>query len=99
MGIVLIECAVLAFNRGRCPFSAVAARYTDNKDDGFDIHPPGWVARYNSISFGSLFAAGSPIDLFYWRSCVAMPAEPMVRVAAATSKNAPTTGQRTTHWR
>lgn len=57
-GAVLVECAVLAFNRGRCPLTAVAAPYTADRRDNFDIYLPEWLARYNKWIFGTLFVLG-----------------------------------------
>ena len=57
-GIVLIEVAVLALNGLRCPLTGVAARYTTDRRDNFDIYLPLLVARYNKQIFGSLFLAG-----------------------------------------
>lgn len=56
--VVLLECLVLAANRWRCPLTAVAARYTEDRADNFDIYLPVWLARYNKHVFGTLFAAG-----------------------------------------
>jgi len=58
IGLVLVECLVLAANRMRCPLTAVAARYTDDRRDNFDIYLPLWLARYNKQIFGSLFVGG-----------------------------------------
>lgn len=54
--VVLIECAVIALNKGRCPLTDVAARYTDERADNFDIYLPLWLARHNKTIFGTLFA-------------------------------------------
>lgn len=64
--LVLLECAVLAYNRWSCPLTAVAARYTDARDANFDIYLPRWLARYNKEIFGSLFIAGSLYALGQW---------------------------------
>jgi hypothetical protein len=56
--IVLVETAVLAFNSMRCPLTGVAARYTDDRRDNFDIYLPLVIARYNKEIFGTLFLAG-----------------------------------------
>jgi hypothetical protein len=32
-GLVLVECAVLAMNRGRCPLTDLAGRYTEDRTD------------------------------------------------------------------
>jgi hypothetical protein len=39
-GFVLLECIVLAANRGVCPLTDVAARYTDQRTSNFDIDLP-----------------------------------------------------------
>lgn len=56
--IVLVEVLVLVFNGWRCPLTAVAARYTDDRRDNFDIYLPEWLARHNKLIFGLLYAAG-----------------------------------------
>jgi hypothetical protein len=58
VGIVMVEVAILVFNRMRCPLTAVAARYTMDRRDNFDIYLPLWLARYNKQIFGTLFVAG-----------------------------------------
>jgi hypothetical protein len=55
---VLLECLVLAANRMQCPLTTIAARYTDDRRDNFDIWLPEWLARHNKRIFGALFAAG-----------------------------------------
>jgi hypothetical protein len=64
--IVCAECAVIALNRGRCPLTNVAAGYTDNRADNFDIYLPNWLARYNKQIFGALFLAGELVVFWYW---------------------------------
>jgi len=66
IGVVLVEVFVLAGNRWRCPLTGVAARYTDDKDDNFDIYLPVWVARHNKFIFGSLFFGGTVFTLARW---------------------------------
>jgi hypothetical protein len=38
--LVTLECAVPALNRGRCPLTAIAGRYTSDRHDNFDIYLP-----------------------------------------------------------
>ena len=57
-GIVLLEVLVLVVNRWRCPLTGVAARYTDDRRDNFDIYLPVWLARHNKTIFGVLFVLG-----------------------------------------
>ncbi len=65
-GIVLVEVAVLAANRMRCPLTGVAARYTDERSDNFDIYLPLLIARYNKQIFGPLYVAGLLVGLIRW---------------------------------
>lgn len=64
--IVSIEVAILLVNRMRCPLTAVAARYTEDRRDNFDIYLPLWLARYNKHIFGTLFAMGVAYTLAEW---------------------------------
>jgi hypothetical protein len=64
--IVLVEVLVLVFNRFQCPLTPVAARYTADRSDNFDIYLPLWLARYNKIIFGSLYVAGLAYALTQW---------------------------------
>ena len=66
IGIVMVEVVVLAANGMRCPLTAVAARYTPERQDNFDIYLPLWLARYNKQVFGSLFAGGLVFTLVRW---------------------------------
>jgi len=65
-GLVLLECAVLAVNGGRCPLSDVAARFTADRAYNFDIYLPGWLAQRNKLVFGVLFVAGEFVVLGRW---------------------------------
>jgi hypothetical protein len=67
-GLVLLECAILALNRGRCPLTDMAGRYTSERADNFDIYLPLWLARYNKTIFGILFGAGVAYALSQWLS-------------------------------
>ena len=66
MGIVTVEVLVLAANAWQCPLTAVAARYTDDRRDNFDIYLPVWLARHNKVIFGSLLAAGVLFTVASW---------------------------------
>src|SRR5437763_16569294 len=65
-GLVLVECAVLAVNGGRCPLTDVAGRYTTSRTENFDIYLPVWLARHNKSIFGTLFALGELFVLGRW---------------------------------
>lgn len=53
--LVLVECAVLAFNR-----------YTDDRTGNFDIYLPVRLARRNKEIFGTIFAIGGSIAIWQW---------------------------------
>ncbi len=65
-GLVLVEIIVLALNRWQCPLTKVAARYTDERQDNFDIYLPLWLARHNKLVFGSLFIVGQAFAFLRW---------------------------------
>ena len=64
--MVVCEVAVLAVNRMRCPLTDVAARYTGERSDNFDIYLPRWLARNNKRVFGTLFLAGEAVLVWCW---------------------------------
>ena len=53
-------------NRWRCPLTAVAARYTEDRRDNFDIYLPQWLARHNKVIFGALYCAGVVFAVARW---------------------------------
>jgi hypothetical protein len=69
---VLFEVAILLFNHGRCPLTAVAARYTPQREANFDIYLPRWLAKYNKEIFSLVFLVGVAYGLFKWLQPVAM---------------------------
>ena len=66
IAIVAFEVAVLLFNGWRCPLTAVAARYTQDRRDNFDIYLPEWLAKYNKSIFGTLYLLGTMASVA-WR--------------------------------
>ena len=64
--IVAGEVAILAFNGMKCPLTPIAARYTSDRRDNFDIYLPLLVARYNKEIFGTLYVAGVVFALVRW---------------------------------
>jgi hypothetical protein len=65
-GLVWIECGVLAINRGRCPLSDLAKRFTAETTANLDIYLPEWIARWNKGIFGTLFVINELIALTLW---------------------------------
>jgi hypothetical protein len=66
IALVLVECLVLVANRMRCPLTDLAARYTDDRRDNFDIYLPEWLARHNKRIFGWLFVGGLVFTAVRW---------------------------------
>ena len=64
--VVLLECGALAVNRGKCPLTNLAARFTADRADNFDIFLPNWLARNNKLIFGIIFVAGELIVFGCW---------------------------------
>ena len=68
--IVFVEVFIIVVNHWRCPLTPIAARYTDNRADNFDIYLPLWLARYNKEIFGTLFLAGVLYTLARWQNWI-----------------------------
>jgi len=64
--IVLLECAVLAVNGGRCPLSDWASRFTADRGSNFDVYLPNWLAQHNKVVFGVLLVAGELVVVGNW---------------------------------
>jgi len=64
--LVFVEIVVLITNGWRCPLTNVAARFTDNRSDNFDIYLPLWLARNNKLIFGWLFVMVLVFALGLW---------------------------------
>jgi hypothetical protein len=66
IGVVMGEVLVLLFNQMRCPLTGVAARYTSERTDNFDIYLPLWLAKHNKSVFGTLYVLGIAYTLVEW---------------------------------
>lgn len=62
---VLFEVVVLIANQMRCPLTDIASRYTEYREENFDIYLPLWLARYNKVIFGVLYVVG-----IFYTACV-----------------------------
>jgi len=65
IGAVLIEGVILLINKGKCPLTSLAGKYSDNRSSNFDIFLPEWLAKYNKILFSAIFLVG--LSLVLWR--------------------------------
>lgn len=61
---------MLALNGGRCPLTPLAARYTTERSDNFDIFLPAWVARHNKAIFGALYVGGVGLTALAWAGVI-----------------------------
>jgi len=66
IGIVAVEAIIVLVNGWKCPLTAVAARYTSDRRDNFDIFLPVWIARYNKLVFGALYICGATLTAYLW---------------------------------
>ena len=66
IGLISIELATLAAHHGNCPLTAVAARYTSERQPNFDIYLPVWLARWNKWIFGTMLAGGLLLTAALW---------------------------------
>jgi hypothetical protein len=64
--IMFGEIAILLINGWRCPLTNIAAHYTADRSDNFDIYLPRWLARHNKLIFGWLFAAALLFAIARW---------------------------------
>lgn len=64
LGFVVAEGVVLLLNKGRCPLTDIAARYTDKRDDSFDIFLPECLAKNNKLIFGSIWLLSLALVLY-----------------------------------
>jgi len=76
IGVVSVEVAIILVNRWCCPLTSVAARYTEDRKDNFDIYLQLWLARYNKELFGTLFLLGVLYTLARWRGWVQLRCGP-----------------------
>lgn len=66
-GLVLLECLALALNRGRCPLTAIAARFSEDHPLGFDIYLPQPLLDRHKMIFGTLFVvSGLAVAAEWW---------------------------------
>lgn len=64
IGLIFLEGLVLLLNKWSCPLTSIAARYTPNRKDNFDIYLPIFLAKYTKTIFSTLFVIGLFIVIF-----------------------------------
>ena len=66
IGLVGIESLVLVLNSWSCPLTDVASRYTERREENFDIYLPRWLAKHNKSIFTPLYILGSAYSAVQW---------------------------------
>lgn len=64
IGLVIFEGIVLFINKGSCPLTNIARKYTSDSSDNFDIYLPAWLAKYNKFIFTTIFVFGLILVMF-----------------------------------
>jgi hypothetical protein len=62
IAVVSVEVLILIANGWRCPLTAVAARYTDDKRDNFDIYLPALARAIQQASLRHPVRRGDRAD-------------------------------------
>lgn len=55
ISLICFEGLILMINKWECPLTSVAAKYSQNQEDGFSIFLPKWLAKRNKKIFAMLF--------------------------------------------
>jgi hypothetical protein len=55
IGCIVIEWIVLLIFRWQCPFTILARKYSDSKNENFDIYLPNWLAKHNKTIYITIF--------------------------------------------
>lgn len=58
VSLVILKTGIPIINKLACPLTSIARKYTNDKNDNFDIYLPNWLAKHNKTIFGILFALG-----------------------------------------
>jgi len=65
IGAFVMELIVLLIYQWSCPLTLVARKYSDSKEDNFDIYLPNWLARHNKTIYSILL--GILIIIFIYK--------------------------------
>lgn len=66
IALVALEVLVLALTAWTAPITRIAARYTSDRRDNFDIYLPEWLARRTKTIFCPLFLVGLVVSAYLW---------------------------------
>ena len=62
--LIIVEGIILLLNKWKCPLTSIAAQYTENREDNFDIFLPRWLARNNKIIFTLIYFFGVALIMY-----------------------------------
>jgi len=65
IGLITVEGIILLIFKGKCPFTVLGYKFTNNHKPGFDIFLPEWLSKNNKLIFTTLFTVGC--ILVFWR--------------------------------
>ena len=63
-GLIFLEGLILLTFKSLCPLNLLARRYTNSKEDNFDIYLPSWLAKYTKLIYTTIFAVITAITLY-----------------------------------
>jgi len=66
VALISIEGTILCAFKWQCPLTILCQKYTNQRQPGFDIFLPRWLAQNNKIIFTILFIIG--LTLLLWRT-------------------------------
>lgn len=66
IALVAVEAVVLSLNGWTCPLTNVAGRYTERREENFDIYLPRWLAKHNKTIFTPLYILGAAYTAVEW---------------------------------
>lgn len=64
ISLVIFEGFVLMLFQWKCPLTVLGYRYTKDRDVGFDIFLPRWLAKNNKLIFTTIFMTGFLLVLY-----------------------------------
>ncbi|MDF2840306.1 MAG: hypothetical protein K0Q99_1078 [Clostridia bacterium] len=64
IGAVLLEGVILMIYKWRCPLTVWGYKYTEDREVGFDIFLPKWLAKNNKAIFTTIFVIGVLITIY-----------------------------------
>lgn len=64
ISLVVFEGLILLIFKGKCPFTILGYKYTNDFEVGFDIYLPRWLAKHNKIIFGTIFGMGILLTVY-----------------------------------